>query len=269
MNLTRFETPDGVELVINTKTGEAFATQRGYARMSGRDPSTISRRCAKLDESGTIKDSEIDTGYGIKVVALIPADLVYDWMFDDNLPLAKAMGKAGATVYMHQLAGFNVSSTAIISPTPQPEPAKLGASVAETTAMLSPLKMLLSSVPEALVDGFLLNQLQVYHPELKDTINAAHSLLAATNRIPEVLLTPTAIGERLGVSARVVNALLTENGYQVKNTGKSKTEPAYLPTELGERYSSNTLATGKGRDNTSYQHTKWQESIVEVLRGLM
>jgi len=156
-----------------------------------------------------------------------------------------------------------------IAPAPQQEPKKLGASVAETTAMLSPLKMLLSSVPEALVDGFLLNQLQIHHPELKDTINAAHSLLAAANPIPEVLLTPTAIGERLGVSARVINALLTENGYQVKNIGKSKTEPAYLPTELGERFSSNTLATGKGRDNTSYQHTKWQESIVEVLRGLM
>lgn len=128
--------------------------------------------------------------------------------------------------------------------------------------------MLLSSVPDALVDGFLLNQLQVHHPELKNTINAAHGLLAATNPIPELLLTPTAIGERLGVSARVVNALLTENGYQVKNQSKSKTEPACLPTELGDRFSSNTLATGKGRDNTSYQHTKWQESIVEVLRNL-
>lgn len=269
MNLTRFETADGVELVIDTQTGESFATQRGYARMSGRDPSTISRRCAKLDESGIIKDSEIDTGYGVKVVALIPADLVYDWMFEDNLPLAKAMGKAGATVYMHQLAGFSVSSTAMIAPAPQPGPAKLGSSVEVTAAMLSPLKQLLSSVPESLVDGFLLNQVQAYHPELKDTINAAHGLLAATNPIPELLLTPTAIGERLGVSARVVNALLTENGYQVKNVGKSKTEPAYVPTELGERFSSNTLATGKGRDNTSYQHTRWQDSIVEILRGLM
>jgi hypothetical protein len=127
----------------------------------------------------------------------------------------------------------------------------------------------MSSVPTPLVNGFILNRIQYHYPELKADIEAAHSLLAATNSIPEVLLTPTAIGQRLGVSARVVNALLTENGYQVKNHNKSKTEPAYLPTELGERYSSNTLATGKGRDNTSYQHTKWQESIVKVLRGLM
>lgn len=168
-----------------------------------------------------------------------------------------------------QIRTLMTEGTVSIAPARQPEPAKLGSSVAETTAMLSPLKMLLSSVSDALVDGFLLNQLQVHHPELKATINAAHGLLAATNPIPEVLLTPTAIGDRLGISARVVNALLTENGYQVKNHGKSKSEPAYLPTELGDRFSSNTLATGKGKDNTSYQHMKWQESIVEVLRGLM
>lgn len=265
MNLTRFETADGVELVIDTQTGEAFATQRGYARMSGRDASTISRRCTKLDESGVVKNSEIDTGYGVKVVALIPADLVYDWLFEDNVALAKAMGKAGATVYMHQLAGFSVSSTATIAPEPQPKPVK-----AELTpAKLDLLRSAMSSVPVPLVDGFILNRVQYHHPELKADVEAGHALLAASNPIPELLLTPTAIGERLGVTARVVNALLTENGYQVKNHAKSKTEPAYLPTELGDRFSSNTLATGRGGDNTSYQHTKWNESIVEVLRGLM
>lgn len=33
-NLARFEN-DGIELVIDTNTGEAFASQTGYARMSG------------------------------------------------------------------------------------------------------------------------------------------------------------------------------------------------------------------------------------------
>ena len=152
-----------------------------------------------------------------------------------------------------------------IAPAPQPEPVK----VELTPAKLDLLRSAMSSVPTPLVDGFILNRVQFHYPELKADINAAHGLLAATNPIPELLLTPTAIGDRLGVSARVVNALLTENGYQTKNHAKSKTEPAYLPTELGDRHSSNTLATGKGSDSTSYQHTKWQESIVEVLRTLM
>lgn len=265
MNLTRFETNDGVELVIDTQTGEAFATQAGYVRMSGKSKSTVSDRVSKGVRLGDVKEDEIQTAGGLQGVRLIPADIVYDWLFEDNVALAKAMGKAGATVYMHQLAGFSVSSTATIAPEPQPKPVK----VELTPAKLDLLRSAMSSVSVPLVDGFILNRVQYHYPELKADINAAHGLLAATNPIPEVLLTPTAIGGRLGVSARVVNALLTENGYQVKNHGKSKSEPAYLPTELGDRFSSNTLATGKGKDNTSYQHMKWQESIVEVLRGLM
>lgn len=214
--------------------------------------------------SVTFKTAEIQAAGGLQGVRLIPADVVYDWMFEDNPALAKAMGKAGATVFMHQLAGFKVASTAI-APAPQPEPVK----VELTPAKLDLLRSAMSSVPTPLVDGFILNRVQFHYPELKADINAAHGLLAATNPIPELLLTPTAIGDQLGVSARVVNALLTENGYQTKNHAKSKTEPAYLPTELGDRHSSNTLATGKGSDSTSYQHTKWQESIVEVLRTLM
>lgn len=262
MNLTRFETADGVELVI-AENGESFATVRGYARMSGRDVSTISRRLKGV-ASDLVKDAEINTQGGIQGVVLIPEELITDWIVEDNPPLAKAMLKAGVRVFLHTAAGYQLTSTAI-APVSRPQPAN-----AEITpAKLDLLRSAMSSVPTPLVDGFILNRIQYHHPELKADIEAAHSLLAATNPIPEVLLTPTAIGERLGVSARVVNALLTENGYQVKNIGKSKTEPAYLPTELGERYSSNTLATGKGRDNTSYQHTKWQELIVEVLRGLM
>ena len=202
--------------------------------------------------SVTFKTAEIQTAGGLQGVRLIPANVVYDWMFEDNPALAKAMGKAGATVFMHQLAGFNITSTAI-APALQPEPVK----VELTPAKLDLLRSAMSSVPTPLVDGFILNRVQFHYPELKADINAAHGLLAATNPIPELLLTPTAIGDRLGVSARVVNALLTENGYQIKNHAKSKTEPAYLPTELGDRHSSNTLATGKGSDSTSYQHTKW------------
>ena len=266
MNLTRFDN-DVIELLINTQTGEAFSTQAGYARMSGLSQQAVNKRCRGYNQD-ELQSFEIDLGYGLQGYNLIPAKLVYRWLIKDCPELGFAMGEAGATVYLHQLAGFKVTSTALVI-APAPEPTKLGSSVDVTIAMLSPLKQLLSSVPEALVDGFLLNQVQVYHPELKAAINAAHGLLAATNPIPELLLTPTAIGDRLGVSARVVNALLTENGYQTKNHAKSKTEPAYLPTELGDRHSSNTLATGKGSDSTSYQHTKWQESIVEVLRTLM
>lgn len=111
-NLTRFQN-DGIELVIDTQTGEAFATQSGYARMSGLTVRGVGKRFEKLVNSGNLKTDEVDTGYGFKLVNLIPADMVYDWLFADNPPLAKVMGKIGATVYMHQLAGYTISSSAI------------------------------------------------------------------------------------------------------------------------------------------------------------
>ena len=120
-DLQRFD-KDGIELVINTRTGEAFATQSGYARMSGKDQSTISRRCSKLDAPNAVKSSEIETGYGVKVVALIPAKLVFKWAITDKPELAEAMGEAGETVYIHQLAGFKVTSDAVKKPTrPHPQ----------------------------------------------------------------------------------------------------------------------------------------------------
>lgn len=121
-NLTRFEN-DGIELMINTQTGEAFASQAGYARMSGVAYNTVRKRVERLKGSDSIvlETTEIQTAGGLQEVTLLPADLVYDWMCEDNLRLAKVMGKTGATVYIHQLAGFKISSTAmpvVVEPKP-------------------------------------------------------------------------------------------------------------------------------------------------------
>lgn len=113
--LSRFER-DGIELVIDEQTGEAFATQAGYARMSGKDRTTIVKRCQRLSELSQLKSAEIDTGYGIKVCELIPAKLVFKWALKDNLGLAEKMGECGATVFLHQLAGFQVKSVEIEKP---------------------------------------------------------------------------------------------------------------------------------------------------------
>ena len=80
---------------------------------SGKAKSTISERMNKAVWSKFFKTSEIHTPGGFQAVRLIPADLVYEWLLADNIELAKAMGKAGATVYLHQLAGYKISSNAI------------------------------------------------------------------------------------------------------------------------------------------------------------
>ncbi|HLO51628.1 MAG TPA: hypothetical protein VK211_24655 [Kamptonema sp.] len=115
-NLTRFD-QDGIELVIDTATGAAYATQSGYARMSGKDRTTIVRRC-KGCERNTLKTAEVETAGGIQGCELIPANVVFKWLMRDNVELAEMMGSVGATVYLHQLAGYKISSSAIAPTSP-------------------------------------------------------------------------------------------------------------------------------------------------------
>jgi hypothetical protein len=110
-SLTRYDS-NGIELVIDNATGEAFATQKGYARMSGLSQQAVNKRCKGYNQN-SLKSVETDLGYGLQGYNLIPAELVFEWLLDDNRELAKAMGKAGATVYMHQLAGYKVISSPI------------------------------------------------------------------------------------------------------------------------------------------------------------
>lgn len=89
-------------------------------------------------------------------------------------------------------------------------------------------------------------------------------LLGATHLhapVQEISLTPTQIGELLKtpVSARKVNILLDDLGYQVK------TGDQWLPTEKGKSFSE-VLDTGKKHsDGTPVKQLKWYQSIVTCL----
>lgn len=82
-HLTRYEN-SGIELVINTQTGEAFSSIRGYARMSGKAESTIRERCngARKNE---IKEAQIDTVGGLQKSRLISISIVLKWLEQDKL----------------------------------------------------------------------------------------------------------------------------------------------------------------------------------------
>ncbi len=129
-----------------------------------------------------------------------------------------------------------------------------------------------SGIDRKLVAGVALNHAGIRLPAMREAVNEAHALLAASAPL-HLLMTPTAIGQELGISARQVNLLLLDIGYQVKNLNKTKDAPAYLPTDIGQPYAANTLATGKlyenGADNTTYQHLKWKSQVVEILREQM
>lgn len=68
-----------IELVIDLKTGESFATQAGYVRMSKKSQSTISSRMLRLSESQRkkdLKEAEVVTAKGLQKSTLITGKLV-------------------------------------------------------------------------------------------------------------------------------------------------------------------------------------------------
>lgn len=111
ISLQRFD-KDGIELIIDTQTGESFASISGYARMSGKAQSTISGRLA-THRNEALKTAEILTTTGLKTVRLISEDLICKWLPKDNPELASQVLKLGVRLFLHALAGFRVKSEAI------------------------------------------------------------------------------------------------------------------------------------------------------------
>lgn len=120
--LERFD-KDKIELIIDTETGESFATAAGYARMSGVKYDTIKKRVQQYNRTGEIsklKIAEIPTTQGLRQGILIPGKIALSWLSTDNPKLLAAMAEIGWNVYCHKLAGFEISSTAIQQPVIDP-----------------------------------------------------------------------------------------------------------------------------------------------------
>jgi hypothetical protein len=74
--------------------------------MSGVNQSTISRRL-QGDAYPEVLRGVVLTGGGLQGDAyLIPATLIFKWLLRDNVGLAEKMGEAGATLFIHRLAGY-------------------------------------------------------------------------------------------------------------------------------------------------------------------
>lgn len=104
-NLQVFNNEDGLELVIDTVTGESFASQTGYSRMSGISQQAVNKRCLTYNQD-ELKQAGIITATGFKTYNLIPAKIVFKWLIKDNPELAEKMGEAGATIFLYKLAGY-------------------------------------------------------------------------------------------------------------------------------------------------------------------
>lgn len=110
--LTTFNN-DGIEIIINTLTGESFCSIKGYARLSGITPGGVSKRVKLIGDSPLIKKAEIQTVKGLRTVSLISEEIIVDWIIEDNKQVAKKLLKAGVRAFLHTFAGYQVKSTAL------------------------------------------------------------------------------------------------------------------------------------------------------------
>lgn len=109
--------PGGSEVVLNRKNWQAYTTQSGYIKLSGRSSQTIARRCNRHDlrhcKPGKIIDAITGEPIASRYISLIPAHIMLEWMLKDNIEKALAIGNDGARFYLYQLAGLQVKVTLI------------------------------------------------------------------------------------------------------------------------------------------------------------
>lgn len=100
--------PDGLELVVNTTTGVAFASISATARMLGKPESTVRGWCNGTSRKFDTTLAQIPTVTGLKTSRLIDAVTLYDMATDHNPELARQMGRVGANLYLLNQAGYKV-----------------------------------------------------------------------------------------------------------------------------------------------------------------
>jgi hypothetical protein len=113
---------------------------------------TLFRRLEGVSNSD-VKIAEIPTNGGLQVVPLFPAPVLLDLAFEFDLPLAKLMGQAGATVYLYGIAGYKVQVVEEPKPSARVLPEKL--EVAARIESLSNNTKLPASVKQLLIDSLV------------------------------------------------------------------------------------------------------------------
>jgi phage antirepressor YoqD-like protein len=105
-------TTDGLELIVNTTTGMAFATLSATSRMLGLSKSTTFAAFGKVE----CYIAQIEAGTGLRTVRMIGAVDLYDLAVEHNPELAKQMGHIGANLYLLNRAGYKVTIKEVSQP---------------------------------------------------------------------------------------------------------------------------------------------------------
>lgn len=117
--------PNGLELVVNTSTGMAFASISAAARMLGIARQRLSDVVNNPRRNISVVYTQIPTSTGTRSAGLIDAVTLYDMATEYNLDLARQMGRVGANLYLLNQAGYKVKIEEAIPATKLPSVAEL------------------------------------------------------------------------------------------------------------------------------------------------
>ncbi len=123
MNLQPYN-QNGLELVINQETGEAFASASAIARMVSTSENVIDETNIRsygntLMKRGVISEittAEIQTNGGLQGVKLYSEKAIREFAKKYNVDLLDKFADCGIRVFLHQLAGYKVTSEAVVPP---------------------------------------------------------------------------------------------------------------------------------------------------------
>lgn len=123
-NLARFESDNGIEILIDTLTGASFLNVMGLARLAERNKSTIQRFLGSRKIDGEMV--EIPTPGGLQGSRIFDEDVILDVLEKYNTPTLKLFSKLGTRVALHGMAGYSVTSEAVKPKQPVEEKSKPG-----------------------------------------------------------------------------------------------------------------------------------------------
>ena len=83
--------------------------------------------------------------------------------------------------------------------------------------------------------------------------------------LDEVLLSPTEIGEIVGISNQTVNRILKDLGYQ----NKEENSKFWLPTEKGLKNGAHIVNVYRRASAGSINQLKWSPKVINVIKGLL
>lgn len=118
-NLTPYNSNDGIEIYINTSSGESFCSIRGYARMAGVASSTVDSRVSRMSDSARnsmTQITQVPTAAGVRSARIINENTIVEWLAKDSPETMVKFAKIGVRMFLHQLAGYSVVSTAVSYP---------------------------------------------------------------------------------------------------------------------------------------------------------